>query len=180
MAHMDLTPYIDRLGEELAVIADAAGDDIRAAAERLTPALGSAMRLTLLDALSAATDEITLDLAPGSVDVRLRGGNPHFVVVPPDESSVEVDDEPDGVSSSAEGAPSRLHLTADGGPSSRINLRIPEQLRARIEEASGQERLSVNAWLVRAATAALEENNRKGHGAQRVMSTRRKYVGWVG
>ena len=63
MARMDLTPYVDRLGEELAAIADAVGEDVRAAAARLTPALGSAMRLTLLAALSAATDEITLDLA---------------------------------------------------------------------------------------------------------------------
>jgi HicB family len=177
---MDLTPYVDRLGEELAAIADAAGEDVRAAAERLTQALGSAMRLTLLDALSAATDEITLDLAPGSVDIRLRGGNPQFVVIPPDASPVEVDDEPDDVASLGAEAQGHLYLTADGGPTSRINLRIPDQLRARIEEAAGQEGLSVNAWLVRAAAAALEANNPKGRGAQRALSTRRKYVGWVG
>jgi HicB family len=177
---MDLTPYVERLGEELAVIADAAGEDVRAAAERLTPALGSAVRLTLLDALSAATDEITLDLAPGSVDIRLRGGDPQFVVIPPHASSLEIDDEPDDLASLEGETREPLHLTADGGPSSRINLRIPEQLRARIEEAAGQEGLSVNAWLVRAAAAALEANNRKGRGAQRALSTRRKYVGWVG
>ena len=73
---MDLTPYVDRLGEELAAIADAAGEDIRAAAERLIPALGSAMRLALLDAVCAATDEITLELAPGSVDIRLPRRRP--------------------------------------------------------------------------------------------------------
>jgi hypothetical protein len=180
MAHMDLTPYIDRLGEELAVIADAAGEDIRVAAERLTPALGSAMRLTLLDALSAAADEITLDLAPGSVDIRLRGGDPQFVVIPPDASSVDVDDELDDVASLGGETQRPVHLTADGGPTSRINVRIPDQLRARIEEAAGQEGLSVNVWLIRAAAAALEANNRKGRGAQRASSTRRKYVGWVG
>src|ERR1035437_631450 len=88
MARMDLTPYVDRLGEELAAIADAVGEDVRAAAARLTPALGSAMRLTLLAALSAATDEITLDLAPGSVDLRLRGGDPQFVT-PEQKQTVE-------------------------------------------------------------------------------------------
>ncbi|MFV2083259.1 hypothetical protein [Micromonospora sp. LOL_021] len=36
--------------------------------------------MTLLDALSAAADEITRDLAPGSVELRLRGRDPHFVV----------------------------------------------------------------------------------------------------
>ncbi|WP_432167068.1 hypothetical protein [Streptomyces sp. bgisy031] len=33
--------------------------------------------------LSAAMDEITRELAPGSVDVRLRGLDPDFVVTPP-------------------------------------------------------------------------------------------------
>ena len=39
--------------------------------------------MTLLDALSAAADEITRDLAPGSVELRLRGRDPDFVVTPP-------------------------------------------------------------------------------------------------
>lgn len=33
---MDLTPYVDNLRQELAVAADAGGDDARALAERLT------------------------------------------------------------------------------------------------------------------------------------------------
>jgi hypothetical protein len=177
---MDLTPYVDRLGEELAVIAEAGGEEVRAAAERLTLALGSAVRLTLLDALAAATDEITLDLAPGSVDLRLRGGDAHFVVIPAAASSVQVDDEPDDVASAGEETQGRLHLPADGGPTSRINLRISDQLRARIEEAAGQAGLSVNAWLVRAAAAAMEAKSHQGPGAQRALATRRKYVGWVG
>jgi hypothetical protein len=177
---MDLTPYVDRFGEELAAIADAGGEDVRAAAERLTRALRSTMRLTLLDALSAATDEITVDLAPGSVDIRLRGQDPQFVVIPPDATQVDVDDEPEDVPSLGAETQGPVHLTAEGGPTSRINLRIPDQLRARIEEAASQEALSVNAWLVRAAAAALEANNRKDRGAQRAVSTRRRYLGWVG
>src|SRR5438876_39533 len=51
---MDLTPYVSNLRHELAVAADAGGDDARALAERLTAPLESAVRLVLLDALSAA------------------------------------------------------------------------------------------------------------------------------
>src|SRR5215471_773707 len=80
---MDLTPYVSNLRHELAVAADAGGDDARALAERLTAPLESAVRLVLLDALSAAAAEITRDLAPGSVDLRLRGREPSFVVTPP-------------------------------------------------------------------------------------------------
>src|SRR3954452_15079836 len=79
---MDLSPYVENLRRELAVAADAGGDEARALAERLTAPLDSATRLMLLDALSAAADDITRELAPGSVELRLRGGEPRFVVTP--------------------------------------------------------------------------------------------------
>src|SRR5262245_27672682 len=79
---MDLTPYVENLRHELAVAAEAGGEDARALAERLTAPLESALRLTLLEALSAAADEITRELAPGSAELRLRGGEPEFVVTP--------------------------------------------------------------------------------------------------
>src|SRR5215213_1996717 len=84
---MDLTPYVENLRRELAVAADAGGEDARALAERLTAPLESAIRLMLLDALSAAADDVTRELAPGSVELRLRGGEPEFVVsaAPADE-----------------------------------------------------------------------------------------------
>ena len=87
---MDLTTYVENLRRELAVAADAGGEDARALAERLTAPLESAVRLMLLDALSAAADEITRELAPGSVELRLRAGEPDFVVTPaPADEPVE-------------------------------------------------------------------------------------------
>ena len=87
---MDLTQYVENLRRELAVAADAGGEDARALAERLTAPLESAIRLMLLDALSAAADEITRELAPGSVELRLRAGEPDFVVTPaPADEPVE-------------------------------------------------------------------------------------------
>src|SRR4051812_21440913 len=84
---MDIIPYVENLRRELAVAADAGGEDARALAERLTAPLESAIRLMLLDALSAAADEITRELAPGCVELRLRAGEPEFVVTaaPADE-----------------------------------------------------------------------------------------------
>src|SRR5512144_1757013 len=79
---MELTPCVETLRRDLAVAAEAGGDDARALAERLTAPLESAIRLMLLDALSAAADEITRELAPGSVELRLRAGEPDFVVTP--------------------------------------------------------------------------------------------------
>ena len=145
---MDLTPYVENLRRELAVAAEAGGEDARALAERLTAPLESAIRLMLLEALSAAADEITRDLAPGSVEVRLRGRDPSFVVTPAAEPTSRSSRRRDAA---AAGAPPE----ADEGATARINLRLPEQLKAGVEEAAGREGLSVNAWLVRAAAAAL-------------------------
>src|SRR5436305_6463993 len=87
---MDLTPYVENLRRELAVAAEAGGEEARQLAERLTAPLESAIRLTLLEALSAAADEVTLELAPGSAELRLRGGDPEFVVTPPPAEVAEV------------------------------------------------------------------------------------------
>jgi hypothetical protein len=141
---MDLTPYVSRLSTELAVAAEAGGDEARALAERLIAPLDSAVRLTLLEALSSAADEITRDLAPGSVELRLRGREPDFIVTaPPTDESFG-------------GAAPPPVTEADDSAMARINVRLPEQLKVRIEEAAAREKVSVNVWLVRAAAAVLD------------------------
>jgi hypothetical protein len=164
---MDLTPYVETLRNELAVAADAGGEDARALAERLTAPLESAVRLMLLDALSAAADEITRELAPGSVELRLRAGEPDFVVTPAPGD--------EGGDSSALDAPAPALPDADEGATARINLRLPERLKADIEQAAGRERLSVNAWLVRVAAASLAHGRPPKRGGR----TGQGYTGWV-
>jgi hypothetical protein len=162
---MDLTPYADRVRDELAVAAEAAGPEARALAERLTAPLDSAIRLTLLEALSAAADEITRELAPGSVELRLRGGEPEFAVIPaPSEDATPVAPEPPPAAD------------ADEGATARINLRLPEHLKAGIEQAAGRERLSVNAWLVRVVAASLAQGDRP---RERPARGGQSYTGWV-
>ena len=101
----------------------------------------------LLDALSAAADEITRDLAPGSVELRLRAGEPEFVVTPVRRRAGKRP-------LSRRATTLRQRRRSDEGATARINLRLPEQLKAGVEQAAGRERLSVNAWLVRVAAAA--------------------------
>jgi HicB family len=184
---MDLTPYIDHLRRELAVAAEAGGEDARTLAERLTAPLESAARLAMLEALSAAADEITRDLAPGSVDVRLRGRDPAFVVTPPPAGQPFEETAESGIAivlpgTSATGArpPAAPPPDADEGGTSRITLRVPEHLKQRIDEAAGREGLSVNTWLVRAVSAALEpdDGGRRSHRRDGPQVGRR-YTGWV-
>jgi len=149
---MDLTPFIESLRRDLTAAAEVAGEEARGAAERLTGALDAAVRLAMLDALSTAADEITRDLAPGSVEVRMRGRDPDFVViVPAPEEPPEPDVPP--------APPPPPPPTADGEQgeqgTARITLRLPEALKNRVEEASAAEGMSVNAWLVRMINAAV-------------------------
>jgi hypothetical protein len=173
---MDLTVYVDQLQRQLAVAAEAGGEEARVVAERLAAPFDSAIRLTLQDALTVAAEEITCDLAPGAVELRLRGRELEFVVTPPPVEPPG--DDGDGSGAGAEGLPLG---PGDGDESamSRINLRLPDHLKARVEQAAGREGLSVNAWLVRAAAAALERSEpgprrdrRPGQGTQR-------FTGWV-
>ncbi|MCF4139761.1 hypothetical protein L1856_27620 [Streptomyces sp. Tue 6430] len=175
---MDLAPYVDHLRRELAVAANAGGDDARALAERLTAPLESAARLTLLNALSAAMGEVTRELAPGSVDVRLRGSDPEFVVTAPPvaEPFREAGEPP---AAPAAPAPSPPAADADDGAMARINFRLPAHLKVRAEDAAAAEGLSVNAWLGRAVSTALDGGERADPPGRGKDTGGRGFTGWV-
>lgn len=159
---MDLTPYTESLRQEL--LAAAEPGEATALAERLAAAVASATRLTMFDVLSAAADEITREMTPGSVEVRLRGRDPFFVVTPAVGETEE-----------QEPAPSPAAPTGNDGAVSRINFRPPEQLKQRIEAAANHEGLSTNAWLVRVVSAALVGDQRPRRGRKDG-----HFTGWVG
>src|SRR5687768_4292655 len=126
---MNITTFIDQLHSTLMIAAESGGEESRELAERLTAPLESAARLALLEALSAAAAEITLELAPGSVDVRLRGREPDFVVTLPPAFERAEATEP-----SAPAPPvTPSSLDADEGGTARVTLRIPEHLKTRID-----------------------------------------------
>ena len=170
---MDLTPYVDTIRRELAVAAAAGGDDARELAERLTAPLESASRLTMLNVLSAAMDEITRELAPGSVDVRLRGLDPDFVVTPPPAGGA-----PAEPAAPVEPLRTPAPADADEGGTARVNLRLPAHLKARAEEAASREGLSVNAWLVRAVSAAVDGGARP-RTTEKTQTVGQSFTGWV-
>jgi hypothetical protein len=159
---MDLQPYVDAVRHELSVAAAAGGQVEEALAERLTAPLESAIRLALLEALSEAAEQITRDLAPGSVEVRLRGRDPEFTV---SSGVLELPDAPAAVAPESE----------DDGGTWRVTLRLPEHLRSRVDAAARGDGLSVNAWLVRAVAAALGGgNSRRPRG-----DSGKHFSGWV-
>ena len=138
---MELSDSVEKLRRELASITRFAGEDVARAAELLTEALDSSVRLILLDVLSSAAAEVTARLGDTVVEIRLADGEPAFVVTtaPPER-------EYDGPAAAAEGEPGTARLT----------LRLSESLKARVEAAAAREGTSVNTWLVHAASRSLE------------------------
>lgn len=173
---MQLDRHVDRLRDRLALAAEGDHEHDARAAQRLIAALDDTVRLMLLDVLAAAAAEITRDLAPGSVELRLRGTDPEFVVSAPADGPNRPYAGPVDEAASGSEAPS-----GGEGNLARINLRLPEQLKSRVEQVAEREGLSINAWLVRAVTAAVERGRSGGgggtggsgpsHGSQR-------YTGW--
>lgn len=164
MVTMELSPYVADLQRQLADAAESGSEDTRVAAERLAVSLEAATRLVLLDALSAAVGEITRDLAPGSVDLRLRGREVEFVVSQPSSES-----DADAVTVAS--------VDLDDASTSRTTLRLPDALKTRVDEAAAADGLSVNSWLVRAVAVALEPKQRRT--AQRTLRTGDSFVGWA-
>ncbi len=178
---MNLSLYVEDIQRQLVIAAEAGGDEARTLAERLLAPLESAIRLALQDALAAAAEEITCELAPGSVELRLRGRDPEFVVTLPPADLPEGGAEP----AAPDWASRPIGLGAspvgegDEGGMSRINLRMPDHLKSRVEAAAGTEGLSVNAWLVRAAAGALQRAEPRRAFQPRAPVGAQRYTGWA-
>ena len=167
---MQITPYIEALQRHLLSAAAAGGPETEEIAGRLAAALDAAARLAILEALSDAAGEITRELAPGSVDVRLRGRDVEFAVTSPALL------EPASVAQTTPTAPTPSADSVEDGEdaaTSRTTLRLPDALKARAEAAAANEGISLNTWLVRAITAALEPRREE----REERSSR--YSGWV-
>jgi predicted transcriptional regulator len=161
---MELGQYVSDLQRQLVDAAAIGAEGTRAVAERLAAGLDAGTRLVLFDALSAAVGEITRDLAPGSVDMRLRGREIEFVVTQPNT-------EPDADERSA------ATVDLDDASTSRTTLRLPDALKARVDEVAAADGLSINAWLVRAIADALQPKQRRS--AQRTLRNGDNFAGWV-
>ena len=143
---MDISPYVDRLRQDLASSAAAGDSQIQAAGERLVLALDPSMRLALMEVLSQAAAEITSEMRAGSVDVRLVGRDLEFVVE-------------DGVAAAPAAAPSGPADEDDesDAATARITLRLPESVKTRAEELAAKHGSSLNTWIVNVLRGATRD-----------------------
>jgi HicB family len=124
--------FVEKLERDLAAVAALGGEDVAEAAARLAQALRGSAGLRLMEILGEAALEISGQLPEGHVEVRLAGPDPELVFVAAQQPA-----EPPAVQ-------------ADDGLTSRITLRLPENLKRELEAAAAREGVSLNTWLVRA------------------------------
>lgn len=148
---MNLDEYVESVRHGVRDAAALADEQSREVATKLGNALDSATRLALIRALSDAAGEISADLAPASVELRMAGSEPQFVVsTPPGD-----DTEPTVLLPEPEEGDEQAEEPAEGGPQSRITLRLPQSVKEKVDKVADQEGVSTNTWLVRAVTEAL-------------------------
>jgi hypothetical protein len=150
---MKLSETVEGLQEDLARLAGLGEDDaVTEAATRLLGALGGPATVRLLDLLGQAATELGDQLPSGRVELRIAGRDAELVYV--DDS----------------GAPPESDLSDD--QPARISLRLPEQLKAVIEQTAAREGVSTNSWIVR----ALSRSTSRGRSFQ--SSKRLTGYGW--
>ena len=133
---MNLTIVLEGLQEDLQGIAELGDERSAQIARRLGDALGSSLRLKVIELLGQAALELSSKLPSGHIEVRLAGQEPELVFV----------DSP----GEAGGTMAGEELSA------RISLRLPESLKVAVEKSAANEGVSTNAWLVRAIARATE------------------------
>src|ERR1700722_2060197 len=135
---MRLDDHITQVQEQVASAAALGDERTRQIAATLAEAIAPAVRLAIISALSSAADEITAALldTPGApaISLQLDGADVRIDVRMTDAAPQTIAD--------------------DGEASARISLRLSEALKTDVEGAARHEGISINTWLVRAATRA--------------------------
>jgi Arc-like DNA binding domain len=150
---MDLSPYIESVRAGVVNASSLADEQTQHVAQRLGTAIESSTRLALIEALSDAAGTISAELAPSSVELRMVGQDPEFVV-----SLQTAEAEPTLLMPEPESA-SEETAEAEDEPVSRITLRLPQSVKVRVDEVASAEGISTNAWLIRAVMDALSERS---------------------
>jgi hypothetical protein len=151
---MELDHYLESVRRSVENATALADDQTRSVAQRLGATLDDAGRLALISALSDAAGEISRELSPGSVELRMAGGRPEFVVTPAPSQLTSSDDDLDDETADRAAVAEEISLDADE-PTARITLRLPVSVKNKVDEAAATEGISSNAWLMRTVMTAL-------------------------
>ena len=126
---MQITVHVEALQSDLAAIAQLGSEATAEVARQLSVVLEPALHRRLLDAITEAAHELTTQIPNGHVEVRIEGAEVRLAFV---QEAQEPSAAPAG----------------DDAYTARITLRLPDSLKASVEERAAREGVSVNTYLV--------------------------------
>ena len=166
---MDITSYVETVQAGVRNAAALADDHTKQVADQLGAAVEASSRLALIQALGDAAAEITVELAPGSVDLRIRGTEPTFVVtlpaVPDDEGVTTL--MPDTSAPPTAAGVAEANAAEGDEPQARISLRLPQTVKDQVDEQAAADGVSTNTWLLHRVLEALAERGAGGRRSNR-------------
>jgi hypothetical protein len=127
---MKMSKFIDLLIADLKALGQLGGAELESAVSRLIPTLEPVLRTRLLEVLTEIAGELKNQLPGTYVEARLSGDEVELVYLQ-DERAITLE------------SPSELNA--------RITLRLPEDLKSRIETAATKDGISLNSWLLKAS-----------------------------
>jgi hypothetical protein len=149
---VQLSLTIDGLRADVAALSELGDEATARLGERIASALGPAATMRLLDLLGQVALEISAQLESAHAELRVAGDDVSFVIVS--------EAEPEAPAGAGAG---------DGGDlSARLTLRLPEQLKLRVEEAADREGTSTNSWVVRVLGRAVTGGGSRGDEGIRI------------
>lgn len=124
---MKMSKFIDLLSVDIKTLGKLGGTELESAVSRLIPTLAPVLRTRLLEALTDIAEELSEQFPGAHLEARVQGDEIGLVYIE------------DG--STARENPADLNA--------RITLRLPEDLKSRIENAATKEGISLNSWLLK-------------------------------
>ena len=124
---MKMSKFIDLLSADIKALGKLGGSELESAVSRLIPTLAPVLRTRLLEALAEIAGELKEQLPGAHLEARVHGDEIELVYI-------------------EDGSPLRESPT---DLNARITLRLPEDLKSRIENAATKEGISLNSWLLK-------------------------------
>jgi hypothetical protein len=144
---MKMSLVVEGLRSDVVAVGELGDDVVAEVADRIAAVLSRSASSRILDLLSDVAAELSAELPEGRVEIRLVGDDVEFAYV---------DERPPAAE-------------ADAELSSRITLRLSDQLKARVEESASREGVSVNGWILRTLErGASSAQGRSGRAGKRL------------
>lgn len=147
---MQTSWFTETLRADLEAVGSIGSDKAIKIADRLITVALPLARARMLEAMSMSLGELSATLGIERIDLRVSGDEVTFVP--------------------AESAPESPVASSDAsGEQARFSLRLPDDLKTRIDERAAADGVSTNTWIVRALEAACSRGpHRSGRPGRRL------------